>query len=233
MYQSIRRPAFSKFVSLPNERIIQVAPVARYVLAPGQPQKFDAALTDGTVLSGLDVVQVSTGYRPLATFVHIAQSSGPAAPLPVPDDGNPRVVGLHRLIMHATNPSLGFIGAPLAHTPFTIADVASTWLALAWRGEVVYPATREGRLVWEAQRLEMITSLRREMATPSTLVTYSILGPSEQEYATELRRDIVKARPELDGVLPLWDDARTAKREEMYGIKFESLKWASKRKSQS
>ncbi|KJA15389.1 hypothetical protein HYPSUDRAFT_48405 [Hypholoma sublateritium FD-334 SS-4] len=233
VYQSIRRPAYPTFPSLPNERIIKVAPVARYVLAPQQPQKFDAILTDGTVLSGLDAVQIGTGYRPLPNFVHVAQFPGAPAPLSVPDDGNPRVAGLHRLIMLASNPSLGFIGAPLAHTPFTIADVASTWLALAWRGEVAYPTTREERLLWEAQRLELIATVRREIATTSALVTYSVLGPAEQEYAAELRWDIVKAQPELDAVLPLWNDARTVQREAMYKTKFEALKRASVRMSQS
>lgn len=233
MYQSIRRSAYPTFPSLPNERIIKVAPVTRYVLVPGKPQKFDAILTDGTVLSKLDAVQIGTGYRPLPNFVHVAQSPGAPAPLPVPDDGNPRVAGLYRLIMHATNPTLGFVGAPLAHTPFTIADIASTWLALAWLGEAGYPAAREERLVWEAQRLDLIASLRRKMSTTSALVTYSVLGPAEQEYATELRGDIVKARPELDDVLPLWNDARTTQREAMYKTKFEALQWASVRKSRS
>jgi len=145
VYQSIRRPAFPGFPSLPDERIKMVAPVSKYIIKPSeQGDKFDTHLSDGTILADLDTVQLGTGYRPFPSFIRVFEHSQEDY-LHVPimkDDTSPyHVPYLHRLIMYAYNPSLAFIGLPMAFTPFTIADIASTWLSLAWRGEMSYPET--------------------------------------------------------------------------------------------
>ncbi|KAF8961151.1 hypothetical protein BDZ97DRAFT_1905592 [Flammula alnicola] len=230
VYQSIRRPAFHLYPSLPNERIHKVAPVSKYIPKSTETgDKFDALLADGTLLTDLDIVQVGTGYRPfpdfLRVFGHSPADEGELVPIVYENTFPQRVPSLHRLILYAYNPTLGFMGAPMTYTPFTIADVVSTWLALAWRGEASYPDTPEGRLVFEKERLEAIAKWRSEMDNPSSLMVFSVLGPSEQEYAASLKADIVQARPELEGVLPVWSDERTALRDAMYQKKFEALKY--------
>jgi hypothetical protein len=241
VYQSIRRPALPTFPSLANDKIRMVAPVSKYTLkrTPAEDgYKIDAQLTDGTTLSDLDSVQIGTGYRPLPKFIHVLDPSSGSEerkPVPILDENTypHRIPALHRLIMYAHNPSLGFIGAPLAFTPFTIADVASTWLALAWRGETAYPETADGRLVFEKERLEAIEKWRRGLDNPSSLWVYSVLGPSEQEYAYGLRRDIVRARPALDKTLPVWSDERTKVRDAMYRTKFEALQYAKRQRDRT
>lgn len=229
MYQSIRRPAFPIFVSLPDERIKSIAPVYKYILKPAASgDKFDALLADGTLLTDLDVVLVGTGYRPLPGFVHVLAggSGNRLSPIASEETWPYRVPSLHRHILYAYNPSLAFVGVPVVYTPFTIADIASTWIALAWLGEVACPDTPEGRLIYEKNRLVSIEKSRQGIQNPSSYFVYNVLGPLEQEYATRIREDIVKARPELDHVLPTWSDERTAVREAMYGKKLEALKYA-------
>ncbi|KAF8970781.1 hypothetical protein BDZ97DRAFT_1753585 [Flammula alnicola] len=230
VYQSIRRPVFHLYPSLPNERIHKVAPVSKYIPKSTETgDKFDALLTDGMLLTDLDIVQVGTGYRPFPNFLpvfgHSPADEGELMPIVYENTFPQRVPSLHRLILYAYNPTLSFMGAPMTYTPFTIADVVSTWLALAWRGEASYPDTPEGRLVFEKERLEAIAKWRSEMDNPSSLMVFSVLGPSEQEYAASLKADIVQARPELEGVLPVWSDERTALRDAMYQKKFEALKY--------
>ncbi|KAF4610060.1 hypothetical protein D9613_010296 [Agrocybe pediades] len=231
-------PAHPDVYNLEDKRIDKVASVAQYVLKPNDssvnasPNKFDALLTDGTLLADLDSVQVATGYRPFPNFVHVFEHSDNAngnrktlVPLVTEDTIPNRIPSLHRLVMYAHNPSLAFIGATLAYTPFMIADIASTWLALAWLGEATYPETVRGRLRFEEERLATIQKRREATSCPSSLMVYNILGQDEQEYAASLRRDIVAARPDLDKCLPIWNDERTAIREVMYKTKYEALRY--------
>ncbi|THU81270.1 FAD/NAD(P)-binding domain-containing protein [Dendrothele bispora CBS 962.96] len=79
-----------------------------------------------------------------------------------------RIPLLHRHILYAPSPSLAFILSMAAYTPFTIADVSSCWLALAWStgkgGEgVEYPKTLDERLKFERERMEAIEKGRREI----------------------------------------------------------------------
>jgi len=207
-----------------------VAPVSRYIFKPSDNgDKFDAFLTDGTILGDLDIVQLGTGYRPFPSFIQVLEHlNDDHAHVPIiKEDTVPyRVPNLHRLIMYANSPSLAFIGLPKADTPFTIADVASTWLSLAWRGEISYPETIEGRLVFEQERLAAIDKWLREVDKPPSLMVYNVLGAGEQEYARALKEDIVAARPGFEKVLPVWSDERTALREGMFKAKFEALLYA-------
>ncbi|KAH9475734.1 Thiol-specific monooxygenase [Psilocybe cubensis] len=228
IYQSIRRPAFPGFVSLPDERIKMVAPVSKYTAKDtGDGGKADAHLSDGTVITDLDVVHIGTGYKIMPSFVYVLEESkGTLAPIANHDTKPHRVPSLHRLILYAHNPSLAFIGAPMSYTPFTIADVASTWLTLAWTGEASYPDTVDGRLAFERERMAAIDQWRNQIENPSALMVYNVLGHGEQEYARSLKEDIVKARPELHDALPEWNDERTALREAMHRTKLEALKYA-------
>lgn len=226
VYQSIRRPAHSIFPSLPDKRIHSVASVIKYTVNPSNPPTFDALLADGRTLHSLDGVQISTGYRPLPTFVHVIPPAS-RDPIPIVDEVTVphRIPALHRLIIHAHAPTLAFIGAAFTFTPFLVADVASTWLALVWNRAVNVPPTPEGRLAFEAERLAEITAVRKELGDASSLVAYSVLGPAEEVYAQQLRRDIVEVRPDLDVMLPIWSEERTAQRQAMYKLKYDSLVW--------
>ena len=224
VYQSIRRPAFPGYPSLASPRIQMVAPVSKYI--PKGPNKFDGVLVDGTVLRDLDYVHCGTGYRPLPNFIHVLDKKGKHEPFTSEEIVPWRVPSLHRLVMYADNPTLAFIGAPMVYTPFTVADVASTWLALAWLGETPYPSTPDGRLVYEQERLRLTEKRRKETENPSSLMVFNVMGQDEQEYAAQFRRDIVKVRPELDEELPVWNDEMTEKREAMFKTKYHALEYA-------
>ena len=118
----------------------------------------------------------------------------------------------------------------MAFTPFTIADVVSTWLALAWLGETSYPDTVEGRLEFEKERPAAVEKRRVGMDNPSSLMVYSVLGADEQEYARALKADVVNARLELAAVLPEWNDERTKVREAMHKTKCDALESAKVQK---
>lgn len=235
VYQSIRRPAFPGYPSLPDERIVMVAPVAKYIVkSTPEGDKIDVKLTDGTDILDVDMVHVGTGYKPWPEFIHVLKpgddSETQHTPL-ISDFIIPhRIPSLHRFILYAYNPSLAFIGAPMVFTPFTIADVASTWLALAWLGETPYPDTIEGRLEFEKARLAAVEKRRAGMDNPSSLMVYSVLGRDEQEYARALKADVVNARPELAEVLPEWNDERTKLREAMHKAKYDALEYVRARK---
>ncbi|KAJ7429730.1 hypothetical protein B0H11DRAFT_1024431 [Mycena galericulata] len=179
VYQSIRRPNFPGFPSLPDPRIARVAPVSEYVL-PGESEAeggahalaFDARLADGTTIPDLDVVLLGTGYRASPSFIHVLR------PTPNPDRDGPHLAPLippapapatyiphlHRYTLYAPNPALAFIGTAFAsYTPFTLADVCSSWLALAWAGALAYPADLRTLLEFERERLRAVEEARVEM----------------------------------------------------------------------
>ncbi|KAF9526802.1 hypothetical protein CPB83DRAFT_794326 [Crepidotus variabilis] len=236
VFQSIRRPNFPGFPSLTSERIQIVAPVSKFVLKPSKSQ-FDVILSDGTTLEDLDVVYCGTGYKPMTTFISVLDPSKPLEPTLIPlgsDSVTPaRIPSLHRIIMYAHNPTLGFVGAIYVYTPFIMADVASTWLTLAWCNECPYPPTPSGRLQFENDRLALVKERRASMESPTSFLTYSVMGPDEQGYATGLREDIVEARPELDKVLPVWNNETIQVRDGMFKTKYEALVYARDRLSLS
>ncbi|KAJ3881444.1 hypothetical protein F5051DRAFT_113700 [Lentinula edodes] len=278
VYRSMRRPAASWFPSLADPRIKNVSAIKKYILQPAEEtddgmmlEKVTVILQDGSEIKDIDVVILGTGYCPHPEFVHV---------LPVPADGTAnaseinnktvsstvpimsyttpvlpqfrRIPFLHRHILYAYNPSLAFIGAILAMTPFIVADVASTWLTLAWLGEVPYPDSIDERMAFDRERIAQVAKMLEVPDTvpenegagdskesspdpPSSFVTYGFLGPGdtgnggkggEAEYANILRDDIVRARPDLDAVLPTWDEEAIKARTEMYPTKYEALKWA-------
>lgn len=225
IYQSIRRPAFPGFPYVPDKHITMVAPVAEYI--PTATGQVEVHLTDGTVLPDIDAVFVGTGYKPDPHFVHIINpDTGVLQPLMDNVTGPARIPSLHKHIMYAHNPTLGFVGAPMSFTPFTLADVSSTWLALAWSGDLEYPDTAEGRLEYERARVDAIEEQRREDSNVTAFVSYMVLASTEQDYARGLVDEVVHACPSLLGVLPEWSDERTKKREAMWPVKLEALVWA-------
>ncbi|KAJ6575996.1 hypothetical protein DFH09DRAFT_1150169 [Mycena vulgaris] len=266
VYQSIRRPNFPGFPSLPDARIARVAPVAEYTVhTAGGTSTVDARLAGGSTLRGLDVVLFGTGYRPFPDFVRVlplrfdAPDDAELEPLVTLTTSPARVPHLHRYTLYARNPALALIGTAFAsYTPFTVADVCSTWLALAWAGAIVYPTSLRALLAFEGERLAAVEEARREMeeaaraemeagagaggtdaekekepgaggTEASALVAYGVLGPFEEAYASALRAEVVAARPELDGVLPVWSAERTAVREAMFGAKRAALEVARER----
>ncbi|KAJ7595034.1 hypothetical protein C8J56DRAFT_928249 [Mycena floridula] len=230
VYRSIRRPAFFNFVSLPDENIIDVAPVKKYILIDG---KVTAILQDGTEITDIDEVQVGTGYRPFPSFVHVIDPATKRLVSLMSSEITPhRIPFLHRLILYSYNPTLAFIGtAAVSFTPFTIGDVTSTWLTLAWTGEIPYPATPEERLRSETERLEAVEKVRSETDNPSSLQVYGTLGAYEEEYAGGLKADIVTARPELDKRLLDWNENSRLERDTMYPLKRQALEYSKNKQT--
>ena len=207
--------------------------MAKYIVkSTPEGDKIDVKLTDGTDILDVDMVQVGTGYKPFPEFIHVLKPGDETQHTPLISESiiPHRIPSLHRFILYAYNPSLAFMGAPRTYTPFTVADVVSTWLALAWLGETSYPDTVEGRLEFEKERLAAIEKQRAGMENPSSSMVYSVLGSDEQEYARALKADAVNARPELAAVLPEWNDERTKVREKMHKTKYNALEYARAQK---
>jgi len=236
VYQSIRRPAYPSFPSLPDERIKMVPAAASY--APRySPRKgksvVEATLSDGTVISDIDLVIFGTGHRPCPSFVHVLkqgeEGSNPTSrhlvPLASPSIKPYRVPSVHRHILYAYNPTLAFVGLPMSFTPFTIADMSSTWLALAWSCRLPYPETAQARLEFENRKLEALQDVLKNTENPTSFLAYSVLASDEQGYASGIREEVVKACSELDDVLPFWSDEKTKEREAMYPLKLEALRY--------
>lgn len=205
----------------------------KYIL--DSQDKITAILEDGTEITGIDEIQVGTGYRPFPSFIHVLDAATKQALSLMSSGITPhRVPSLHRLILYAPNPSLAFIGtAAISFTPFTIADVTSAWLTLAWLGEIEYPDTPALRLQSEIERLEAVENFRAQTDNPSSLFTYGVLGDSEEAYAAGIKADIVKARPELQDVLPEWNAERTKEREKMPIVKRQTLEFFRSKSSLS
>ncbi|KAJ3756718.1 hypothetical protein EV360DRAFT_84693 [Lentinula raphanica] len=237
IYRSIRRHALRHFVSLPDPRIQDVAPVVRYSLQDND--KVTVELKDGKIIEDIDIVFIGSGYTPNPSFIyvqdpHSSSSSSSLIPLMSQIDTNApqprRIPSLHRHILYAYNPSLAFIGSTMCFTPFTIADVSSTWLTLAWMNQITYPSSSSALLQFEKDRIAHIETQRAIEAEetgnePSSLFTYSALGSSEEDYAAGLKREIVGVRPELGCVLPEWSEERRVYRQQMYALKYKSLEW--------
>ncbi|KAH8825230.1 hypothetical protein DL96DRAFT_1670406 [Flagelloscypha sp. PMI_526] len=213
VYRSIRRPAFPGFPSLPDPNIQDVSPVRRYSSSPDSPT-FTAELEDGTLIEDLDLVFAGTGYR-----------ANPSYPLMDPSPEPWRIPSLHQHILYTPNPSLAFIGCIMCFTPFTISDLSSIWLALAWSGKITYPDLP----IWEQDRLENVKKLKEEWGgeDASNFASYNVLGYGEQTYAEGLRKEVESADAEIAKTLPLWNDEETKRREAMYDARLESLKWLS------
>jgi hypothetical protein len=175
VYQSIRRPAFPGFPSLPDDRIKMVAPVSKYTLQETNDGRtlVEAALNDGTVISDIDIVIFGT-----ASFVHVLNRNedvtsqhGPA-PLASLSIKSYRVPSVHRHILYAYNPTLAFVGLPMSFTPFTVADVTSTWLSLVWSRQnsnhpPIYPETATYHLQFEQERVKTIEEWQSMTENPT------------------------------------------------------------------
>ena len=197
--------------------------MAKYIVnSTPEGDKIDVKLTDRTDILDIDMVEVGTGYKSCPEFIRVLKPEDETQHIPLISESTMphRIPSLHRLILYAYNPSLAFVGAPMAFTPFTIANVVSTWLALAWLGETSYPDTVEGRLEFENERLAAVEERRAGMANPSSLMVYSVLGGDEQEYV----------RAGLAAVLPEWNDSRTKVREAMHKMKYDTLEYARAQK---
>ncbi|KAF5344518.1 hypothetical protein D9757_014150 [Collybiopsis confluens] len=328
VYRSMRRPTPTWFPHLPDARVENVGPVARYILQPPREavdgavnEKVTVVLQNGTEIKDVDVVILGTGYCPHPEFVHVlpievddandvmgakvsipiqtpsppqtpprhpsspsrAYSDHPKSPtstaVSIMSYTNPvlphtrRIPFLYQHILYSYNPSLAFIGTILAITPFIVSDVASTWLALAWSGQVGYPQEVEKRLQFDRERVKEVERLveaenrrnsregeedrtrtgmgiddgqksngmvlpevdsQSSRADPSSFITYCFLGSGGDEgaqggeagYANTLRKDVVGARKDLDGVLPVWDAEMMKARWDMFPTKYEALEWA-------
>ncbi|KAJ6452647.1 hypothetical protein C8R45DRAFT_1040461 [Mycena sanguinolenta] len=236
VYRSIRRQGLRRFAFLPDPRVVDVPPITRYIVKSSG--KLDLELLGGSTLTDVDAVVLGTGYSAAAApFVRVLQPptlqlSAPQSqtlnPLTSADTSPPRIPSLYKHILYAPNPTLAFIGAVMSYTPFTLADVASTWLALFFARRLAIPASLPERLAGERARLEKVSRFRERGAKQegrelSSLVAYHILGADEQAYAQGLKNEIAKLEPGWAKVLPEWSDEAWKKREAMYERKWVSL----------
>jgi hypothetical protein len=218
------------FVMYPDPRIVDIAPVDHYTtVTNGETQSLTLHLRDGTVITDVDEVWLGTGYGWAVPYVRVLEGGGDSdrrglVHLTPTSLRLSRIPSLHRLIIYAANPTLGFVGHVMAFTPFILADVSSTWLALVWRGEIPIPTSVEGLLVSEKERLARKEAARKDVDEPSSFVHYHVLADDELEYSRALRKDIIEARRDLDDVLPVWSDEMWAKRGMMHELKLESLR---------
>ncbi|KAG1741626.1 FAD/NAD(P)-binding domain-containing protein [Suillus lakei] len=228
IYRSTRR--ISVFPSLPDTRIQDIGPVSRYTT--NDNDKIIAHIQDGTAIENIDVVLFGTGYYPHVPYLRVLHpDSDPdprtltrtLVPLTSRTTTPTRIPSLHNQILYAHNPTLAFIGAPTSFIPFTLADLTSTWLSLAWSRLIQIPPTPKSRLAYEQDRLRTLAELRSESDNPSNLINFHFLGRYEMEYARGIREDIVRASEGLDGVLARWDDEQDGRRFAMYAKKLESL----------
>jgi hypothetical protein len=229
IYRSMRHTGYTNFPFVPDPRVEDVGEVSRYnVICTARGESLNLQMKDGSEITNVDTVLVGTGYGYAAPFVHVlsAAASSPShlILLTPPSLNLSRVPSLYRQILYAPNPTLAFIGLPVALIPFILSDVSSTWLALAWSGSVPYPKTVAERLVEESQRLEWIKKRREEADNPSSFVVYHVLFPGEPEYGGALRDDVVNTRPELGAILPMWSNEFWARTQAMYDLKFQCLK---------
>ena len=100
--------------------------MAKYILkSTPEGDKIDVNLTDGMDILDIDMVEVCTGYKPCPEFIRVLKPEHETQHTPLISESviPHRIPSLHRLILYAYNPSLAFVGAPMAFTPFTIADV--------------------------------------------------------------------------------------------------------------
>lgn len=226
IYRSTRR--ISVFPSLPDTRIQDIGPINRYTIRDND--KIVAHVQDGTTIENIDIVLFGTGYYPHVPYLRVLRpepdpQTGARTLIPLTSRTTvpTRIPSLHNQILYAYNPTLAFIGAPTSFIPFTLADLTSTWLSLAWSGLILIPPTPEARLAYERSRLRTLAEQRSESDNPSDLINFHFLGRYELEYARSLREDIVRVSEGLDGVLARWDDEQDERRFAMYAKKMESL----------
>ncbi|KAJ7049405.1 hypothetical protein C8F01DRAFT_1183769 [Mycena amicta] len=223
VYRSIRRQGLRRFAFLPDPRVIDVPAIARYKLASNG--KLDLELSDGKLLIGIDAVVLGTGYKAAAApFVRVL-IDGVLTPLTSSTTSPQRIPALYQHVLYSPNPSLAFIGAVFSYTPFTLADVASTYLGLVWRKQIVIPGSLEARLAGEQARIALVEQMRRETldSEPSSFVAYHILGAAEQAYAQGLKDAVRAVKREWAEVLPEWGEEEWKRREGMYERKWVSL----------
>ncbi|KAF8547978.1 FAD/NAD(P)-binding domain-containing protein [Imleria badia] len=235
VYRSTRR--VSIFPSLPDRNIEDVGPVLRY--SQNANGNITVHLQDQTI-DDVDYILFGTGYYPEVPYLRVLEpavttcsasnSDAPRPLVPLTDRRvqPARVPSLYRQILYAHNTSLAFIGALVSFIPFAMADLTSTWLALAWsppplRAGIAVPPTVDARLADEQARLQTLHQLRSETDNPSNLVSFHFLAGHELPYGKETRAEIMQAAPELGEVLAPWDDEQDARRFVMYGTKLNSL----------
>ncbi|KAJ3727436.1 hypothetical protein C8R42DRAFT_337196 [Lentinula raphanica] len=204
-------------------KVHYVGRVLKYILQPPHEtdqgsilERLTVIFDSGEEIKDVDLVIHATGYYPHPDFVHvrpIPQSTPSSSHLvPLTSYSSPlrphhrRIPFLHAHILYAYNPSLAFIGHILALEPFAFANVASTWLSLAWSGQLgtdAYPDDVQSRLKTDEDRMKEVERLAVELAGEGELVTYTFFGPSsEAAYLSSLVSssgdDLPVSREELE-----------------------------------
>ncbi|KAH7921508.1 FAD/NAD(P)-binding domain-containing protein [Leucogyrophana mollusca] len=239
VYRSTRR--VSIFPSLPDSRIQDVGPVTRYsTTSTANGERIAVHFKDGPTIEDVDTVVFGTGYHPDVPYLRVVDhsvlttdSSRGLVRLTSRTIRPARVPSLYRHVLYGHNPTLAFIGAAISFIPFSLADLTSTWLVLAWSGKIPYPESVAERLCDEKDRLDTLKTLRERTDNPSDLVSFHFLGGAELAYAQKMRAEVVQALPDLVEHLATWDDEQDSRRWGMYGTKLKSLYAQNGRRKES
>ncbi|KAJ7460265.1 hypothetical protein FB451DRAFT_1563347 [Mycena latifolia] len=189
-----------RFAFFPDARVLDVPPITSYALTP--TGKLTLELRHGSTLTDIDAVVLGTGYSALPS----APDAHPLISAPTAPPRIPAHPALCTHILYAPAPTLAFVSAIMSCTPFTLADVTSTWLALVFSGRLCIPDSLDAQLMGERACLAKVERACAEGAD-----------------AQALRVAISAVAPAHAVMLPEWSDADRQRCEAMYERKWVSL----------
>ncbi|OAX37965.1 hypothetical protein K503DRAFT_191463 [Rhizopogon vinicolor AM-OR11-026] len=144
----------SIFPSSPDARIQDIGHITRYSSGASDKIKITAHIQDESTIEGIDIVLLGTGYYSYVPYLQVIHPKSRIFTPLTPHTITPsRISVIHLQILYAYNLTLAFIGATISFIPFLLADLTSTWIALAWSGSTPVPTVPEERLFYERGRL--------------------------------------------------------------------------------
>lgn len=193
---------------LPDERIIDKPAVDRF-----DADTRSAHLINGEVITDIDRVVISTGYRHCYPFLKSLNAS--SAPLIT---SGARVHNLYRHIFYRPDPTLCFVGLLIAAIPFPISEAQALTAARVLSGRLALPSDAEMRAD-EQERLE---------AVGDTYKFHKMRYPLDAEYGDGLREWCQQARPaKARETLPVaWTEERRQWRRMNLEMKMTQLRGA-------
>lgn len=193
---------------LPDERILDKPAVASFEVSDRS-----AKLINGEVVTDLDRVIISTGYRHSYPFLNILNQSTK----PVITNGA-RVHNLYRHIFYRPDPSLCFVGLLIAAIPFPVSEAQALAAARVLSGRLKLPSDAE-----------MIQDEQNRLAqTGDTYKFHKMRYPLDADYGDMLREWCLTAAPakETEKLPIAWTEERREWRRKNLAMKTEQLRQA-------